>query len=63
MEMRYKDFKKIEATYFFMLNVKNGKTKTNHNSDKEKTMQDLGNLKTVKADDLNLPKEYMDIFK
>lgn len=61
--MRYKDFKKIEATYFFMLNIKNGKTKVNQNGDQEKTKQDLGKLETVKAKDLNLPQEYMDIFK
>ena len=63
MEMRYKDFKKIEATYFFMLNVKNGKTSNSQNSDKRKTKQDLSNLEKVDARDLNLPKEYMDIFK
>ena len=63
MEMRYKDFKKIEATYFFMLNVKNGKTKSNQNGDQEKIKQDLGKLETVEARDLNLPQEYMDIFK
>ena len=63
MEMRYKDFKKIEATYFFMLNVKNGKTTNTQNNDKAKMKQDLNNLETVSASDLNLPDEYMEIFK
>ena len=63
MEMRYKDFKKIEATYIFMLNVKNGKTENNQNGDRAKTKQDLSNLEKVDARDLNLPDEYMSIFK
>ena len=63
MEMRYIDFKKIEATYFFMLNVKNGKTESNQSNDKEKVKQELNNLEKVDARDLNLPTEYMDIFK
>ena len=61
--MKYKDFKKIEATYYFIQNMKNGKTKTSENSNQEKTKQDLSNLEKVDASDLNLPQEYMDIFK
>jgi len=61
MEMRYCDFKKIEATYFFMLNIKSGKT-TKSKPDKEKTLQSLAKLDTVKASDLNLPPEYLSIF-
>ena len=59
--MRYKDFKKIEATYFFMLNVKNGKT--NQSGNKDKTKQDLSKLETVNVKDLDLSSEYTDIFK
>jgi len=63
MEMRYVDFKKIEATYFFMLKVKNGNTISNQNNDKEKVIQELSNLEKVDVSSLNLPSEYMDIFK
>ena len=63
MEMRYCDFKKIEATYFFMLNVKNGNTKTAQSGNNEKTKQDLSQLEKVNASDLDLPPVYMEIFK
>ena len=46
-----------------MLNVKNGKTTNTQNNDKAKMKQDLNNLETVSASDLNLPDEYMEILK
>lgn len=61
--MRYCDFKKVEATYYFMQNVKNGNTKSSKEKKNEKVIQDLSGLETVKASDLNLPPEYMEIFK
>jgi len=63
MEMRYCDFKKIEATYYFMQKIKNGNTKADKKVKKDDLKQKLNNLDTVKASDLNLPEEYMEIFK
>jgi len=58
--MRYKDFKKVEATYYFIQSMKNGKVKSSRS--KDKTKQELQGLETIRADDLNLPKEYLSIF-
>ena len=61
--MRYCDFKKVEATYYLMMRIKNGNSKTDKKRDNEKVKQDLSKLETINASDLNLPPEYMEIFK
>lgn len=60
MDMPYRDFKRIESTHQFMASIKNG---TIQKVDKQKTKEKLSQLNTVKASDLDLPKEYLDIFK
>jgi len=58
--MRYKDFKKVEATYYFIQSMKHGSAKPSQS--KDKTKQELQGLDTISASDLNLPKEYLSIF-
>lgn len=58
--MRYCDFAKIEATHYFMVNIKNGKP--NKTQEKDKVKEKLLKLDTVHIDDLNLSKEYYEIF-
>jgi hypothetical protein len=59
MEMTFKDFKRIESTYYFMTNMKNGVTKTANNNE---TIEKLSKLDTVNINDLDLPEVYKEIF-
>ncbi len=59
--MRYCEFARIEATYFFMLKMKDGKQ--SDTTQKTEQAEKLSNLQTATPEDLGLSKEYMEIFK
>ena len=62
MNMTYRDFKRIEATYIFMMNIKNGNS-TNKEETKDKVKEKLSGLSTISQEDFdNLPDEYKEIF-
>jgi hypothetical protein len=59
MTMTYSQFKRIEATYSFLTNMKNSTVKNEDNVD----MKDkLSKLQTISLDELDLPEEYKEIF-
>jgi len=60
-EMRYCDFVKLEATHYFLLNIKNGTPKKDTQDEKAKVKEKLMGLETVHIDDLNLPDVYKSI--
>lgn len=60
--MRYCDFKKIEATYYFIQDIKNGKKSSSQKDDNNKVKEQLSGLKSATPEELNLPPEYLEIF-
>lgn len=64
VNMPYGRFKQVEATYYFMLKLKNNSAKDDKAGKSRQEIKDkLSNLEVVKANELDLPSEYLEIFK
>lgn len=64
LSMPYNRFKQVEATYYFMLKLKNDSLSSNSSNtkDKKSNLKDQANrLSTISKE--NLPKEHLEILK